>query len=67
MNGIQFIVRQMAAMPAPPANLHAHIIELSKTLSQGEVAYQARVSRTTVCNVLRAAKKKEAQAGRPNK
>ena len=54
MTAIETMVRQMCAIKWPTADLHGHIVALSKTMSQRQIAREVGVSRTTVFNVLRA-------------
>ena len=53
MTGIQAMVRQMEARRTAPADRHAQILALSKSMSSRKVARQIGVSHTTVNNVLR--------------
>jgi len=55
MNGIQFIVRQTEQRQGAPSTreeMKARVVELSKTMSQREVAKELGFSRSTVFNLL---------------
>lgn len=56
VNGIQAMVSQITAMKSRPKDIRAHIVDLSKTMSQRQIALEVGVSRSTVFNVLRASR-----------